>query len=79
MEIKRRALLVITNYTVRIMNRWICWLKTIWRSLEIGYPMSGHTYQDLEYHKGCDVTVNKCEMCGDLDISWSGGREVDKL
>ena len=38
--------------------------------------MDGHNYQDIEYHRGCDVAISKCEICGKIHISWSGGREI---
>lgn len=55
----------------------ICFFKTIWRSLGRGMnlfldgtPISGHDYIDTEIHENCQVTISKCEICGDIDISW---------
>lgn len=63
------------------MNKLICWLKEIWRSIpqwiDGNYPISGHLFVDEEYHTGCNVTISRCEVCGKLDISWSGGKEVN--
>ena len=56
------------------INKWQCWLRGIFRSLQIGWPlnyaMSGHEFMDVEEHKNCTVTVSKCECCGKTDISW---------
>ena len=60
---------------MKILNRWQCWIKGLWRSIEIGWPsnyrMSGHTFVNEEEHKNCTVTISRCETCGELDISWS--------
>lgn len=62
------------------ISRYQCWIKYLWRSiwsvLRTGFPMDGHNYQDIEYHRGCDVCVSKCEICGKIDIGWGGGKEI---
>jgi hypothetical protein len=58
------------------MNKILCVLKEIWRSISSlqlwsgGYPISGHDFVDIEEHKNCAVTVSKCEVCGKIDITW---------
>lgn len=65
------------------MNKIICWLKEIWRSIpqwiDGNYPISGHLFVDEEYHTGCNVTISRCEVCGKVSITWSGGKEVDSI
>lgn len=62
------------------MKKINCWLKGIWRSLPQwlrgDYPISGHLFVDTEEHEGCKVMVGKCEHCGKVSITWSGGREI---
>jgi hypothetical protein len=57
------------------INRWICWLKTVWRSIQVGwplnYPMCGCDFVDMEEHKNCTVTITRCEICGKKNICWS--------
>lgn len=60
----------------------ICYLKSIWRSIQVGwpfnYPCSGHSYVNEEEDIPALVTTSKCEMCGKYDISWKAwksGRE----
>lgn len=58
----------------------LCWIKSIFRSLPQiingELPISGHLLVDEEYHTGCNVTISKCEVCEEIHITWSGGREV---
>jgi len=60
------------------INIYQCWLKKLWRSVwsNTGITIDGHTYQDIEYYKNCDVIIGKCLMCGKMEISWQNGYEV---
>ncbi len=59
------------------MNKIICFIKGIWRSLPQwlsgDYPISGHLFVVEEEYENCRVSVEHCETCGKLNISWSQG------
>lgn len=55
----------------------LCFLKTFWRTWGEGIPsaiVSGHDWLDEEEHDNCTVTISRCEVCGEQEISWYENR-----
>lgn len=49
----------------------ICLAKTLWRSFLAGAWVMGHDYATIKERTPPNVHVIKCEVCGDLSVSWS--------
>lgn len=58
------------------MNRWICVLVGLWRSLWHGANVSGHDFVEDAVVEGARVEILRCEICGHYEMGWSGGRTV---
>lgn len=56
---------------MRKLDRWICWLKNLWRINPFGFSINGHDWKDVEEHKNVTVTISQCEVCRKKDIAWS--------
>lgn len=52
----------------------LCLLKTIVRSLQIGwpmnFPMSGHDFANEEEDVPALVTTSRCENCDRYEVNW---------
>lgn len=54
---------------LKIINRWQCWGKSIYRSIwTLPYIVSGHLL--VEEYDNKQVSVCRCERCGLLDVSY---------
>lgn len=53
------------------INRWICWLGSVWGGWPFDYHIDGCSWVDKEEHRNCTVMIAECERCGKTDISWS--------
>jgi hypothetical protein len=52
------------------MNRWICFIVRWYRSIRYGANIDGHDWVEEEVDVPALVTISKCEICGEYDVSW---------
>jgi len=52
------------------INRWICAITGLWRSLRHFANVSGCDYVDQETDVPALVTTSKCEICGKWSTDW---------
>jgi len=64
---------IIINHDVptKRFNKWICFVMGIWRSMRHQAHVSGCDYMEIEADIPALVTVNRCEVCGDVEIMWT--------
>jgi len=63
---------IIINHDTPIkrFNQWICLLVGLWRSLWYWADVDGCDYTQTEIDIPALVTVNRCEVCGDVEVIW---------
>ena len=52
------------------INRWICLLVGLWRSLRHWALVDGCDYEDQEVDVPALVTTSKCPICGRWSVDW---------
>jgi len=55
---------------IRYVNRWICKIVRLWRSVRYGANIDGCDWVEQEVDIPALVTTSKCEICGRWDTSW---------
>lgn len=54
---------------LKVINRWQCWVKGIYRSLwTLPYLTSGHLF--VEKYDNREISVCECEACGYVSIAY---------
>lgn len=52
------------------LNRWICLLVGLWRTLWCGVPVSGCDFCVEEENILARVQTSKCDICGRYCCAW---------
>lgn len=60
------------------MNRFYCWLKTVWYSLPNmlrgSYPIEGHAYKET-FNDG-NIQVLECMDCKNVSVAWYEHKDI---